>query len=188
MKSINHTDLCEYLRQYQSVFLGFVSETIPNFKKGGRGATPPFTIATGRKPELYRKITEGVVLIGTAPDYAKLVRNRLAKNGKEDMEEGKRTWGERKDAIEVVHTNKEGVTKHYITFHFVANNQPKVRYTYDGYTVQLTNTEKEYLKGGSSSQKQEKAGLSEEQQIIHREYEVSNIKSITVSGQTIPVV
>ena len=188
MRSINSKDLCSVIRQFNSTFMGFVSETVPKFKKGGRGGVAPFEVATGRKAENYRKVTEGVVLVGTSPDYAKLVRNRLAKSGKDDMEQGKRAWGERVDNVEVVHTGKDGITRSYVTFHFVANNQPKVRYTYEGRTVELTDVEKEYLTKSGSSSKQEDAGLPEDQQIIHREYEVSRIKSITLNGETIPVI
>ena len=189
MRSINYLDLCGYLRQFKSTFIGFVSETVPEFKKGGRGGTPLFTVATGRDPSKYRKITEGVVLVGTSPDYSKLVGNRLAKMGLDPMPKGDRKWGTKIDNVEVQHTKKgETELRYYVTFHFVANNQPKVRYTYEGRTIELTDTEKEYLKKSSGSKKQEEAGLPLDLQVIHRDYECKHIKSITVNGETIPVI
>lgn len=185
MKTIKATELANFLRNYKSTFVSLITETDPKFKKGGRGGVTKFVDAIGRDPSKYRKVSKLVGLVGTSVDYSILVENRAEKqgNGADSVEIKERKWGVRVDGVEVTHKDES-----YIVLHFVANNRPQVSYKYDGEDVELTDKEKEYLPAKKISSTQKDAGLTEANQIVHREYKCSSIKAITVSGETYIVI
>ena len=185
MKTISENEIANLLRNYKSTFISVVTETDPRFLKGGRGGVPKFVDAIGKDPSKYSKVVKMVALVGTSVDYGTLVENRAEKkgDGKEAVELKERTWGERGDGVEVTHKGES-----YIVLHCVANNKPQVIYKYDGKEVTLTDKEKEYLPKKKISSTQANAGLTEETQIVHREYKRSSIKAITVNGETYIVV
>ena len=186
MKTINSQKLADLVRTYNSTFASIVTETDPKMKKGGRSGVAKFEDAIGRDPSKYRKVAKATVLIGAKVDYTTLVENRVVKttdNFKEDVEVKERKWGEKIDGVEVQHKGES-----YIIAHFVANNKPQVSYQYDGKDIELTDKEKEYLPKPKISSTQSDAGLTEDTQIIHREYKCSSIKAITIGGETYIVV
>ena len=186
MKTINSQDIAQLIRTYNSTFASIVTETDPKMKKGGRSGVAKFEDAIGRDPSKYRKVAKSTVLVGAKVDYTTLVENRVVKttdNFKEDVEVKKRTWGEKIDGVEVQHKGES-----YIIAHFVANNLPQVSYKYDGKEIELTDKEKEYLPSKKISSTQSDAGLTEDTQIIHREYKCSSLKAITIGGETYIVV
>lgn len=185
MKTIKANEIANFLRQYKSTFISLVTETDPKMKKGGRSGVPKFVDAIGKDPTKYTKISKMVGLVGTSVDYGTLVENRAEKkgDGKEAVELKERKWGERVDGVEVTHKGES-----YIVLHFVANNKPQVSFKYEGNEITLTDQEKEYLPKKKISSTQSDAGLTEDTQIVHREYKCSSIKAITVSSETYIVV
>lgn len=185
MKTISATDLLALLKSTTSSFVSFVTETDPSFKKGGRSGVAKFEDACKRDPSKYSKVTKFVALVGTKVDYGTLCENRAEKsgNGAESFVEKPRTWGERVDGVEVTHKGES-----YITCHFVANNKPEVSYKYEGKEITLTDVEKSYLPEKKISSSQADAGLTEANQIVHREYSLSSIKAVTIKGETYIVV
>lgn len=186
MKTIKHMELANFLRQNKSTFISMVTETTPKFTGGKK-----FEAETGRDPKKFTKVTEAVVLVGTAVDYGTLVENRVVRKvedgSKDDVEVKERKWGVKVDGVEVTHT-KDGEEKSYIIAHFVANNKPRVSYKYDGKDTELTDKEKEFLPKPKVSSTQADAGLTEATQIVHREYDSASIKAVTLGGETYIVV
>ena len=183
-KEVTVKESLEILKGIKSAWVALTLNTIAKMKKGGRSGVLPITEATGREAEGYRKVSNLVGLIGTAPDYAKLTKGRLAKHDldHEAWLTSPRKWGKNIDGVEVQHFGKDGMTHHYVIFHAVANNKPKVHFEYAGEQIELTDVEKEYLPKSSESKKQQEAGLSKEEQIVHREVEIVNIVDFTHNG------
>lgn len=182
MKTINANEIANLLRKNKSTFVSLVTETDPKFLKG-RGANS-FENVVGKDASKYRKVAKLVGLVGTSVDYGTLVENRASKVAGDTVKvetEGRR-WGERVDGVEVQHKGKS-----YITLHFVANNKPQISYKYDGKEIEL-DKEKDFIPKKKVSSTQTEAGLTEENQIVYRDYDCESIKAITVSGETYIVV
>ena len=176
----------DVLKSIKSAWVSFVLNTSAKMKKGGRSGVMPIAEATGRESDGYRKVSSIVGLVGTAPDYTKLMENRLKKHDfdHEAWVTSPRKWGKNIDGVEVQHEKENGL-HHYVIIHGVANNKPKVKYEYAGEEIALTDTEKEYLPAPKKvSKKQEEAGLDEDTKIVHSEPEIINIVQFTHDGTT----
>lgn len=108
--------------------------------------------------------------------YANMVNRRLEKEGKESFTLGSRAWGTRIDGEPViVHTNKEGVTKHYLEMIFIKPG--KVTYFVDG-----IETPKEEIEGLDSSEEGKQGSL--EDKVIIRSVALENITGLRVNKQS----
>jgi hypothetical protein len=176
----------DVLKSIRSAWVSFVLNTDAKMKKGGRLGLLPITEATGREPDGYRKISSIVGLVGTAPDYTKLMQGRLKKHDfdHEAWVTSPRKWGKNIDGVEVQNEKEDGL-HHHIIIHGVANNKPKVRYEYAGESINLSDVEKDYLPAPKKiSKKQEESGLDEDTKIVHTEPDIVNIVQFTHDGTT----
>ncbi len=190
MSTITRKKALEILRSKPSSLVSFETETSANlFNKGGRGGLEPMIDAVNVDSTRITKHTTFVGLVGTKIDYGTLVENRLAKEadlkGAEapDFTAKPRKWGTRVDGVLVEHTDKKGNEKQYITIHCVANNVPKVRYSYKG--AEFDHKDSKYdpwRKKKSQPKTQLEAGI--ENPIEYRDYDLESIVSIKVGGVT----
>ena len=185
MKTISATNLLALLKSTTSSFVSFVTETDPSFKKGGRsGLRSLRTLASVILPSIPKSPSSSplweprwtmVLSARTEPRSRAMVRNPSWKSPALGVK--------RVDGVEVTHKGES-----YITCHFVANNKPEVSYKYEGKEITLTDVEKSYLPEKKISSSQADAGLTEANQIVHREYSLSSIKAVTIKGETYIVV
>ena len=177
-KTVSRAEAMAILKQVKSSFISLRLDASAKMQKGGRSGVTSFLEATQRIGEKFRKESQYVALIGTDVTYEKLVTNRLNKLGhnQEDFKVGKMTWGENVDNVEKTHTGKDGIFTQYLIGHIVSKAKPKVSYSYDGESVELTDVEKSYLPKKYGSKKQMNAGLKEEDTIIRRDPKMETIK------------
>ena len=189
MPTITKEKALEILRSKPSSLVSFETQTDANlFNKGGRGGLEPMIDAVNVDPSRIVKHTEFTGLIGTKIDYGTLVENRLAKEadlkGTEvpDFNAKPRKWGTRVDGVLVEH-EKNGVTKQYVTIHCVANNVPKVRYSYKGAEFDHKDSKFDsWRKKKSAPKTQVEAGI--ENPVVYRDYDLDSIVSLRVGQVT----
>lgn len=107
--------------------------------------------------------------------YANMVNRRLEKEGKEAFTLGSRAWGERVEGEPIiVHTNKNGETKHYLEMIFIKPG--KVTYFLDGEVI-----DKDEIIGLESSEEGAQGSL--EDKVIIRTFELSSITGLRAGGE-----
>ena len=110
--------------------------------------------------------------------YNNMVERRLIAEGKDpsSFQLGQRSWGTRiENTPFVVHTNKDGVTKHYLEVIFLKAGT--IHYTVDGEEFDASKIE-----GLEQDKKEgEQGGLNNK--VIIRDFEVNNIKGMTAFGE-----
>ena len=109
--------------------------------------------------------------------YENMVKRRLVEEGKdaEDFKLSERPWGKRVPGLPIVeHTNKEGVTKHYLELIYM--HPGKVEYYLDNAPVK-----KEIIEGLEDKSEGEQGGLNNK--VFIRTIALENVKAIRANGK-----
>ncbi len=186
MKQLNETEALELLKARPSTFVSFQMETKQTCFNKGRDtkANPKASMlsALNIDPDKIVKHTTLIGLVGTKVSYQSLVENRLAKESDmkgidtPDFESKGRKWGERIDGVEVVHKDEK-----YITIYFVANNVPRVNYTYEGKDIDISDAKFDPFR---KPETEEGVLQGLDNPIVPRDYKLSSVSAMTVSGET----
>jgi len=186
MKQVNESEALALLKAKPSTFVSFQMETAQDCFNLGRDtkANPKGSMISSLNidPEKIIKHTTLTGLVGTKVSYQSLVENRLAKESDlkgidtPDFESKGRKWGERIDGVEVVHNELK-----YITIYFVANNIPKVTYTYEGVDLDIKDAKFDPYR---KPEKAEGALQGLDKPIVPRDYKLSSVNAMTLSGET----
>ena len=105
------------LKAIKCNFVRLETETTPALR------VTDFEATFGFRPELVKKHSKSIVLLGTSVRYSKRCANHLAKVGSCDTKGTGKGWGV---AVDGVHTTHKG--QDYITAHFVSTSRPKTEY------------------------------------------------------------
>jgi len=154
-------------------FISIDTETTPVLKGGKKN---PFV---GRVKKVMFGSSVMIFQNKNSHGYMNMVKRRLIAEGKdpESFQLGERQWGQRiENTPFVVHTNKDGVTKHYLEVIFLKAGE--VYYTVDDVITDPTTIEGLDL---SEKDNGEQGGL--ENKVIIRSFDVNNIKAMTAFGE-----
>lgn len=195
MKTITHTELETLIRANIKgvAFVSAKTETTQNVLNKGRGENA-MVEAIGVDPEKIVKHTNLVFAIsGGGVSYEDFVNNRLTKEavskGKEKSQikfeaEGHK-WGR------LLHNDCNAILTHkekggrYLVAYCVANNEPKITYSYKGQPIDLTESRFDMYR---KPERKESENQGTDNPIIIRDYNFNSFKEITVFGETYKVV
>lgn len=176
---MNFAQFAEYVSNLKGCqFVNVFALTTAEMNKGRGANLNPYY---GR----VQKFTATPMQVGY--DYENAVNNRLEREGKERSFSAERLpWGEWVTLNKVI-THKGML---YLRTYCVRKSHPKTFYLLDGElaTAEQYNAFAPYLKGASTSTKQEACGLEEEYQVKPRDYKFSSILAITMNGTRITLV
>jgi len=192
MKVLTHSQLENLIRENLRgvCFVSAKTETAQNVLNKGRGETSMFSLL-GIDPDSIVKHTNLVFAIsGGAVGYQDFVQNRLVKEAKAEgetavkFEAAEHKWGK------LLHNDCNAILTHkekggrYLVAYCVANNRPKVSYTYEGNPIDLTDSRFDSFR---KPEKVEGARQGAENPIIIRDYSFNSLREITVFGETYAV-
>ena len=165
-KVITTTELVEMLKDYKgATFVNVVTATEPKMRKTNN---PYFGSV--------RKLTTQTVMLGA--DYEKAVNKRLEKEGKDADFTKEATYCTPIGSSNAIKQHPNGQI--YLYCSFLTNNKPKSRYVFEGREIEKSLLEP-FLSAKSVSVKQ---GLTEENEVIVRNFKIENVVEITLSGTT----
>lgn len=195
MKTITHTELENLIRTKLKgvAWVSAKTETTQNVLNKGRGESA-MVEAIGIDPDKIVKHTNLVFAIsGGGVSYEDFVNGKLAKearmNGKEKAQikfeaEGHK-WGKLLyDDCNALLTHKEKGGR-YIVAYCIANNKPKVSYTYQGKPIDITEARFDAYR---KPERAEGENQGTEDPIIIRDYKFDSFKEITLFCETYTVV
>ena len=195
MDTLTHSELEQLILDNLkgATFVSARTETAQSTLNKGRGQNA-MVETIGVNPDNIVKHTDLVFLIsGGGVSYQDFVNNRLAKEakakGKEKAQitfeaEGHK-WGK------LLHDNCNAILTHkfkggrYLVAYCVANNTPKVKHTYQGKEIVLTESRFDAYRKPA---RKDGDNQGTENPIVIRDYKFDSIKEITIFGKTYQVV
>jgi len=183
MKVISHANLESVFHANKGVaWVGIYAETVQNILNKGRGELSMWN-TLGIDPDRIIKHCEGVFAVSSGGvSYEDFVNNRLVKEAKEHegkvfrFNAEKHAWGKLmyEDCNALMCRRRDNGGR-YLVVYGVANNPPKVWYTYEGESIDLTDSKFDSYR---KPPKVEGARQGTEEPIIIRDYAFDSLRRI----------